>query len=170
MTQRSAPDLWPALDDSESLGTEAPSSRGEARDDNRGAAPQILQRVVLPNRFPAARAILGCSSWKMVGGAPEGRCLAERSQDYATQYGVHTSEGHLRHSSDGHRVRLTEEVGERGERSEREEHSGRVQEQKVAVWQKIVDHAHGGSEVDAVVVVSQGVQSTTAQQRHQAGG
>jgi hypothetical protein len=39
-----------------------------------------------------------------------------------------------------------------------------------AVWQKIVDHPHGGSEVDAVVVIAQGVQSTTAQQRHQTGG
>ena len=38
-----------------------------------------------------------------------------------------------------------------------------------AVWQKIVDHPHGGSEVDALVVIAQGVQSTTAQQRHQTG-
>jgi len=39
-----------------------------------------------------------------------------------------------------------------------------------AVWQKIVDHPHGGSEVDALVVIAQGVQSTTAQQPHQTGG
>jgi hypothetical protein len=44
----------------------------------------------------------------------DGRCLAERSQSDAAQNGVHTSEDHPRDSSDGHRVRLTEDVRERG--------------------------------------------------------